>query len=70
MIRLLSQVGVFIATRETPTLPFIFTNQTRQLTSGRWTMARGTATQRSKVRKDSWTVQVYLDVDPETGRKR
>ena len=33
-------------------------------------MARGTARQRSKVRKDSWTVQVYLDVDPETGRKR
>ena len=33
-------------------------------------MARGSIRQRSKVRKDSWEVQVYLGKDPETGRKR
>ena len=33
-------------------------------------MARGNIRQRSKVRKDSWTVQVYLGVDPVTGKKR
>ena len=33
-------------------------------------MARGTVRQRSKVRKDSWTVQVYTGVDPKTGKKR
>ncbi len=33
-------------------------------------MARGSIRQRSKVRKDSWTVQVYLGLDPETGKKR
>ena len=33
-------------------------------------MARGTIRQRSKVRKDSWTVQVYTGVDPKTGKKR
>ena len=33
-------------------------------------MARGSIRQRSKVRKDSWTVQVYLGRDPETGNKR
>ena len=33
-------------------------------------MARGTVRQRSKVRKDSWTVQIYLAVDPTTGKKR
>ena len=32
-------------------------------------MARGTIRQRSTVRKDSWTVQVYTGVDPETGKK-
>ena len=32
-------------------------------------MARGTVRQRSKVRKDSWTVQVYTGVDPKTGKK-
>ena len=32
-------------------------------------MARGTVRQRSIVRKDSWTVQVYTGVDPETGKK-
>ena len=29
-------------------------------------MARGTVRQRSKVRKDSWTVQIYTGVDPKT----
>ena len=33
-------------------------------------MARGNIRQRSKVRKNSWTVQVYLGVDPVTGKKR
>ena len=33
-------------------------------------MARGTIRQRSKIRKDSWTVQIYLGVDPATGKKR
>lgn len=33
-------------------------------------MARGTIRQRSKVRKDSWTVQIYLGRDPVTGKKR
>ena len=33
-------------------------------------MARGSIRQRSKSRRDSWTVQVYLGVDPETGKKR
>ena len=33
-------------------------------------MARGTVRQRSKVRKDSWTVQVYTGVDPKTGKKQ
>ena len=33
-------------------------------------MARGTVRQRSKVRKDSWTIQIYLGVDPVTGKKR
>ena len=33
-------------------------------------MARGSIRQRSKVRKDSWTVQVYLGMDPSTGKKR
>lgn len=33
-------------------------------------MARGTIRQRSKIRKDSWTVQVYLGRDPITGKKR
>jgi integrase len=33
-------------------------------------MARGSIRQRSKVRRNSWTVQVYLGVDPATGRKR
>lgn len=33
-------------------------------------MARGTIRQRSKVRKDSWTIQAYVGVDPKTGRKK
>jgi hypothetical protein len=33
-------------------------------------MARGTIRQRSKVRKDSWTVQIYTGVDARTGKKR
>ena len=33
-------------------------------------MARGTIRQRSRVRKDSWTVQIYLGTDPTTGKKR
>lgn len=33
-------------------------------------MARGTIRQRSKIRKDSWTVQIYLGVDPTTGKRR
>ena len=33
-------------------------------------MPRGSIRQRSKVRKDSWTIQVYMGVDSETGRKR
>ena len=33
-------------------------------------MSRGTIRQCSKIRKDSWTVQVPLGVDPKTGRKR
>ena len=33
-------------------------------------MARGIIRQRSKIRKDSWTVQVYMGVDPKTGKKR
>ena len=33
-------------------------------------MARGSIRQRSKVRKDSWTVQVYLGRDTSTGKKR
>ena len=33
-------------------------------------MSRGTVRQRSKVKKDSWTVQIYLGVDPTTGKKR
>ena len=33
-------------------------------------MSRGNIRQRSRVRKDSWTVQVFLGVDPETGKKR
>ena len=33
-------------------------------------MTRGTIRQRSKVRKDSWTVQVYIGLDPKTGKKR
>ena len=32
-------------------------------------MARGSIRQRSKVRKDSWTMQVYLGRDPDTGNK-
>ena len=32
-------------------------------------MAHGTVRQRSKVRKDSWTVQVYMGVDSKTGKK-
>ena len=32
-------------------------------------MPRGSIRQRSKVRKDSWTVQVYMGIDPETGKK-
>ena len=31
-------------------------------------MARGTVRQCSIVRKDSWTVQIYTGVDPETGK--
>jgi integrase len=31
-------------------------------------MARGTVRQRSIVRKDSWTVQIYTGVDPEIGK--
>jgi integrase len=33
-------------------------------------MARGSIRRRSKVRKDSWTVQFYLGLDPVTGKKR
>ena len=33
-------------------------------------MSPRTERQRSKVRKDSWTVQVYMGVDPRSGRKR
>ena len=33
-------------------------------------MARGTIRQRSKLRQDSWNVQVYLGKDQATGRKR
>ena len=33
-------------------------------------MARGSIRQRSKIRKDSWTVQVYLGVDSLFGNKR
>ena len=33
-------------------------------------MARGSIRQRSKVRKDSWTVQAYMGRDPSTGKKR
>ena len=33
-------------------------------------MKRGTIRQRSKVRKDSWDVQIYTGVNPETGKKR
>ncbi len=33
-------------------------------------MARGTIRQGSKIRKDSWTVEVYTGVDPNTGKKR
>lgn len=33
-------------------------------------MAQGTLRQRSKIRKDSWSFQVYLGVDPSTGKKR
>ena len=33
-------------------------------------MVRGTIRQRSKVRKDSWTVQIFLGPDPKTGKKR
>ena len=32
-------------------------------------MARGSIRRRSKVRKDSWTVQIYLGRDPVTGKK-
>ena len=33
-------------------------------------MARGSIRQRSKVRKDSWTIQAYVGVDSKTGRKK
>ena len=33
-------------------------------------MPRGSIRQRSKIRKDSWAVQVYLGVDPSFGKKR
>lgn len=33
-------------------------------------MQRGSIRQRSKVRKDSWIVQIYLGVDPTSGKKR
>ena len=33
-------------------------------------MARGYIRQRSKVRKDSWSIQVFLGVDPETKKRR
>lgn len=33
-------------------------------------LARGNIRRRSRVRQDSWTVQIYLGRDPETGRKR
>ena len=33
-------------------------------------MPRGSIRQRSRVRKDSWTVQVYMGTDSETGKKR
>ena len=33
-------------------------------------MARGTIRQRSKVRKDSWPVQIYTGVDPKIGTKQ
>ena len=33
-------------------------------------MPRGSIRQRSKVRKNSWTVQVYMGTDPDTGKKR
>ena len=33
-------------------------------------MRRGTVRQRSKVKKDSWTIQIYLGRDPITGQKR
>ena len=33
-------------------------------------MPRGSIRQRSKIRKDSWTVQVYLGVDPSSGKRR
>ena len=33
-------------------------------------MPHGTIRQRSKVRKDSWTVQVYIGLDTKTGKKR
>ena len=33
-------------------------------------MPRGHIRQRSKNRKNSWSVQVYLGVDPSSGKKR
>ena len=33
-------------------------------------MARGSIRQRSKFRKDSWTIQAYVGVDSKTGRKK
>ena len=33
-------------------------------------MPRGNVRQRSKLRQDSWTVQVYMGRDPDTGKKR
>ena len=33
-------------------------------------MARGSIRQRSKVRKNSWNLQIYLGTDPVTGKKR
>ena len=67
-IGLRGEVGVFIATRETFTLPVALANQTQRFVSGRRHMARGTIRQRSKVKKDSWTVQTYLGGIPRQGR--
>lgn len=57
--------------RSQPSRPlFPYANPLQHLRNWWWIMARGTIRQRSKVRKNSWTVQIPLGRHPETGKPR